>query len=92
MAVNGEAAVRRSIVQSFKLQGLTLQSQATSALVELLEPYRDSEDLDQILDRIVEAVQKQPLTTSLVKKDVRRAPAHLYMCTFTSYTDTEHTP
>lgn len=64
-------ALRRSIVQTFKLQGLTLQSQATSLLVEVLEPYQDSEDLKQIVDSIVEAVQKQPLTTSLVQRDVR---------------------
>ena len=64
------AGLRRNVVQSFKLQGLTLQSQATSLLVEVLEPYQNSEDLQQIMDRIVEAIQKQPLTTSLVGREV----------------------
>lgn len=72
------ATLRRSIVQTFKLQGLTLQSQATSLLVEVLEPYQDSEDLEQIVDSIVEAVQKQPLTSSLVQRDVRHLLTHTH--------------
>ncbi|CAI8057810.1 DNA polymerase epsilon subunit 2 [Geodia barretti] len=63
------AALRRRVVQSFKLQGLTLQSGATSVLAEVLEPYRDSGDLDEIVERIVEAVQQQPLSSSLIGRE-----------------------
>ena len=70
------AALRRRVVQSFKLQGLTLQSGATSVLAEALEPYRDSGDLDEIVERIVEAVQQQPLSSSLIGREVSFAPPH----------------
>ena len=64
------AALRRRVVQSFKLQGLTLQSQATSALAEVLEPYQDSGQLEEIVERLVEAVQQQPLSSSLIGREV----------------------
>ena len=64
------AALRRRVVQTFKLQGLTLQSGATSALAEVLEPYQDSGDLEEIVERIVEAVQTQPLSSSLIGREV----------------------
>lgn len=71
MATN---SLRRSVVRSFKLQGLTLQSSATSLLVEVLEPYQDDSDLEEIVDRIIEAVQKQPLTSSVVGREVMPLP------------------
>lgn len=74
MATN---SLRRSVVRSFKLQGLTLQSSATSLLVEVLEPYQDDSDLEEIVDRIIEAVQKQPLTSSVVGREVMPLPPTL---------------
>lgn len=71
MATN---SLRRSVVRSFKLQGLTLQSSATSLLVEVLEPYQDDSDLEEIVDHIIEAVQKQPLTSSVVGREVMPLP------------------
>ena len=78
----GTAALRRNIVKSFKLQGLTLQSQAASVLVEVLQPYQDSGDLNEIVDRIVDAVQRQPLTNSLVQRDVCQTHTCTYTYTF----------
>ena len=72
MATN---SLRRSVVRSFKLQGLTLQSSATSLLVEVLEPYKDDSDLEEIVERIIEAVQKQPLTSSVVGREVIAPPS-----------------
>lgn len=66
--------LRSSISQSFKLQGLTLRGQATSVLVDALQSYQNTESLDQIVDSIVEAVLKQPLTTSFVDKEVSPSP------------------
>lgn len=73
-AAAAAGSLRRRVVQNFKLQGLTLQSQATSTLVEVLEPYQDSEDLEEIVERIVEAVQQQPLTSSLIGREVALPP------------------
>lgn len=63
------ASLRRRIVNDFKLQGLSLKSDATSVLVEALTPYATRGDIDDIIDHIIEAVQKQPLTSSLVERD-----------------------
>ena len=64
------ASLRRKIVSNFKLQGLSLKSDASSFLTEVLSPYADRGDIDEILDNIVEAVQKQPLKSSLVERNV----------------------
>ncbi len=62
-----QAAFRKKILTNFKLHGLSLKGEATSFLVEILAPY--SSDIENILDQIIEAVQKQPLTSSLVGKE-----------------------
>ena len=61
-------ALRRRVVNNFKLQGLSLKSEATSFLVETLEPCARQPDINGIIDQIVEAVQKQPLRSSLVDR------------------------
>lgn len=63
-------AFRKKILSNFKLQGLHLHNDATTLLVEVLEPYSDREDVDDIVDQIIEAVQRQPLKTSLVGREV----------------------
>ena len=63
-------AFRKRIVTDFKLQGLQLTNEATTFLVEVLDLYKDSEDITRIIDDIIEAVQKQPLKKSLLDKDV----------------------
>ena len=76
MAGAGDQQLRRQVIQSFKLQGLTLQSQAAGLLAEVLEPLRDSEELEEVVDRIIEAVQRQPLSSSLVKREVYISHTH----------------
>ena len=64
------STLRRKVINNFKLQGLSLKSDASSLLVEVLSPYADQQDIDEIIDHIIEAVQKQPLQSSLVGRDV----------------------
>jgi DNA polymerase epsilon subunit 2 len=59
-------AFRRRIVSNFKLQGLQLTNEATSFLADVLDSYKDDENIDNILDEIIEAVHKQPLKSSLI--------------------------
>ena len=63
-------AFRKKIISSFRIQGLSLKSESTNLLVDALSQYADRSDFDGILDRIIEAVQKQPLTSSLVGREV----------------------
>lgn len=63
------AALRRKITTNFKLQGLTLKSEATTFLVEVLSPFADDTQINDIVDHIIEAVQKQPLKSSLVGRE-----------------------
>lgn len=60
---------RKKILSNFKLQGLSLKSEATSLLVEALLPCSADNDIDSIIDHIVEAVQKQPLDSALVGRE-----------------------
>ena len=64
------ASFRRKIITNFKLQGLQLSNEATTFLVEVLEPYKDRSDINNIIDQIVEAVHKQPLKTPLINRDI----------------------
>ncbi len=80
-------AFRRKIISSFRLQGLSLKGESTNLLVEVLGQYAERKDLDNILDRIIEAVQKQSLASSLIGKEVLE-PA-LEECNEASDADTE---
>lgn len=62
--------LRTKVINNFKLQGLILRSDATSLLVEVLSPHQARQDLDDVIDHIIEAVQRQPLETSLVTKEI----------------------
>ena len=64
------AVLRRQIISNFKLQGLTLKSEAATYLVEVLAPYANDTDINKIIDQIIEAVQKQPLKSSIVTREV----------------------
>lgn len=64
------SVLRRKVITNFKLQGLSLKSNAISLLVEVLGPYASGGQIDDILDHIIEAVQKQPLKSSLVERDI----------------------
>ncbi|MCG8621234.1 MAG: hypothetical protein MJE68_04415, partial [Proteobacteria bacterium] len=63
------AALRRKITTNCKLQGLTLKSEAAAFLVEVLAPYADDSEINDIIDHIIEAVQKQPLKSSLIGRE-----------------------
>lgn len=62
-------AFRKKILTEFKLEGLQLSSEGTSFLVEVLEPYKDREDITSIIEQIMEAVQRQPLKTPLLTRE-----------------------
>lgn len=62
--------LRRQITTNFKLQGLTLKSEAASYLVEVLAPYADDTEFNKIIDHIIDAVQKQPLKSPLVAREI----------------------
>ena len=82
------STLRRKVINNFKLQGLSLKSDASSLLVEVLTPYANQEDIDQIIDHIIEAVQKQPLQSSLVNRDV--VEIAIEECNEASDSDSEH--
>ena len=62
------ASVRGKIVSVFKLHGLSLKTDATKFLTEVLSPLTEVE-LEDWLDKIVEGVQKQPLSSSLIGRE-----------------------
>ena len=66
---NMASAVRGKIVSVFKLHGLSLKTEATKFLTEVLSPLTEVE-LEDWLDKIVEGVQKQPLSSSLVDREI----------------------
>ncbi|XP_068681901.1 DNA polymerase epsilon subunit 2-like [Montipora foliosa] len=61
--------VRGKIVSVFKLHGLSLKTDATKFLTEVLSPLTEVE-LEDWLDKIVEGVQKQPLSSSLIDREI----------------------
>ncbi|XP_057308623.1 DNA polymerase epsilon subunit 2-like [Hydractinia symbiolongicarpus] len=61
--------VRSKVVTAFKINGLSLRSEASKLLVEVLSEV-DHNELDGWLERIIDCVQKQPLKTSFVDRDV----------------------
>ena len=63
-------ALRHQISTNFKLQGLTLKSEAASYLVEVLAPYAGDAGIDDIIDHIIDAVHKQSLESSLVGREI----------------------
>ena len=69
MATSNSGFVRKEIVTSFKLHGLSLKTEASKFLTEVLSSVSEVE-LQDWLDKIVEAVQKQPLISSLVDREV----------------------
>lgn len=64
------SSFRKTVITNFKLQGLQLRNEATSYLVEVLEPLSHRQDISDVFDLIIDAVQKQPLKSSLIGRDV----------------------
>ena len=65
-----EANLRKRLLSSFKLQGFSLKSDALSYLVDVLTPYSYSTELDDILDRVIEAAQQQDLKSAILGRDI----------------------
>ena len=81
------ATIRGKIVSTFKLHGLSLKIDASKFLAEVLGSLTEVE-LEDWLDKIVEGVQKQPLTTSLVDRDV--VEQAVQECSHTAEDDSDH--
>ncbi|XP_022796492.1 DNA polymerase epsilon subunit 2-like [Stylophora pistillata] len=81
------ATVRGTIVSTFKLHGLSLKTEASKFLTEVLGSLTEVE-LEDWLDKIVEGVQKQPLTTSLVDRDV--VEQAVQECSYSSEDDSDN--
>ncbi|KAK0046882.1 DNA polymerase epsilon subunit 2-like isoform X1 [Biomphalaria pfeifferi] len=64
--------LKKSIISAFKMHGLTLRSEASSYLQDVLEPV-DSSEREQWLDKIIDIVQKQSLSSAMVGKEVCEA-------------------
>ena len=61
--------VRSKIITGFKMNGLSLRSDASKYLVEALSPLKRSE-VEIWLERIIESVQKQPLESTAIGRDI----------------------
>ncbi|XP_078671790.1 DNA polymerase epsilon subunit 2-like [Branchiostoma floridae x Branchiostoma belcheri] len=64
--------LKSSIVSAFKMHGLSLRIEASKFLVEALDPVNEVER-EEWLDRIIEAVQKQPLESSMIDRETLEA-------------------
>ncbi|XP_065057553.1 DNA polymerase epsilon subunit 2-like [Rhopilema esculentum] len=60
---------RSKILSSFKMHGYSLRSEASKYLTEVLSPLKRS-DFETWLEKIIESVEKQPLESSALDKDV----------------------
>lgn len=64
-----QAAFRKQLLSNFRLQGLSLRGDAASLLVEVLGPYSQGDDIEEIIDHIIEAVRRQPLTSPSIGRE-----------------------
>ncbi|XP_014671894.1 PREDICTED: DNA polymerase epsilon subunit 2-like [Priapulus caudatus] len=67
--------LKSSVVSAFKMHGYCLRSDASKYLVDILLPVSEVSREDWI-DRILEAVEKQSLTSSVVDKGIVQAAVH----------------
>lgn len=61
--------LRNKIVSAFKMNGLSLRSEASALLLEVLSEV-DNEDFQKWLQKLIDTVQKQPLTSSFITKEL----------------------
>ncbi|CAL1538535.1 unnamed protein product [Lymnaea stagnalis] len=61
--------LKNNIVSAFKMHGLTLRSEASRYIVEVLAPVAEN-DRGQWLDRIIEIIQKQSLSSAMIGKEI----------------------
>uniref|UniRef100_A0A673CAM6 DNA polymerase epsilon subunit n=1 Tax=Sphaeramia orbicularis TaxID=375764 RepID=A0A673CAM6_9TELE len=61
--------IKAKVTSGFKMRGLILRPEASKYLVEVLESVSPSE-LDDIIERVLDAVEKQPLSSSMIELSV----------------------
>nr|XP_015825324.2 DNA polymerase epsilon subunit 2 [Nothobranchius furzeri] len=58
--------IKTKVSAAFKMRGLILRPEASRYLVEVLESV-DHSELDDVIERVLDAVEKQPLSSSMVE-------------------------
>ncbi|XP_066539061.1 DNA polymerase epsilon subunit 2 [Hoplias malabaricus] len=61
--------LKTKLSAAFKMRGLMLRPEASRYLMEVLEPVSEME-LDDVIERILDAVEKQPLSSSMIELSV----------------------
>ncbi|XP_020781748.2 DNA polymerase epsilon subunit 2 [Boleophthalmus pectinirostris] len=61
--------IKNKVTAGFKMRGLILRPEASRYLVEVLESV-DVSELDDIIERVLDAVEKQPLSSSMIELSV----------------------
>ncbi|XP_045306852.1 DNA polymerase epsilon subunit 2 isoform X3 [Leopardus geoffroyi] len=64
--------LRNRAVNAFKLRGLLLRGEAVKYLTEALTPISEIE-LEDVLEKIIDAVEKQPLSSNMIERSVVEA-------------------
>ncbi|XP_061174005.1 DNA polymerase epsilon subunit 2-like [Saccostrea echinata] len=66
------AKLKSQLTSTFKMHGLTLRSEASKYLIEVFNHVEETQR-EEILDKMIEIIQKQPLKSSLIGKDACEA-------------------
>uniref|UniRef100_A0A8D3BAG4 DNA polymerase epsilon subunit n=1 Tax=Scophthalmus maximus TaxID=52904 RepID=A0A8D3BAG4_SCOMX len=61
--------IKTKVSAGFKMRGLILRPEASRYLVEALESV-DPSELDDVIERVLDAVEKQPLSSSMIELSV----------------------
>ncbi|XP_054651952.1 DNA polymerase epsilon subunit 2 [Dunckerocampus dactyliophorus] len=61
--------IKSKVSADFKMRGLILRPEATKYMVEVLQSVNASQ-LDDIIERVLDAVEKQPLSSSMIELSV----------------------
>ncbi|XP_035388710.1 DNA polymerase epsilon subunit 2 isoform X1 [Electrophorus electricus] len=61
--------LKTKVIAGFKMRGLMLRPEASRYLIEVLESVSEVE-LDDVIERILDAVEKQPLSSSMIELSV----------------------
>ncbi|OXB72803.1 UNVERIFIED_CONTAM: hypothetical protein H355_011327 [Colinus virginianus] len=58
--------LRRRVCSAFRVRGLLLRAEAVKYLTETLQSLNE-EELEDVIDKIIDAVEKQPLSTNMIE-------------------------
>ncbi|XP_051981220.1 DNA polymerase epsilon subunit 2 isoform X1 [Xyrauchen texanus] len=61
--------LKQKVSAGFKMRGLILRPESSRYLLQVLESVSEA-DLDEVLERILDAVEKQPLSSSMIELSV----------------------